>query len=131
MELKDLIKLDYELIEAAQKAITKNYDRVNYYHTVGAAVRCKNGNVYTGVNVYTSHGACAEFIAIGTAITAGEREFECIVSVRGEKGEEILPLCGNCRVMLMQYAPNCDVILNANNKVQKVAISELLPFYCK
>jgi len=46
------------------------------------AIRCRNGNIYTGVNVYSNHGACAEMIAIGSAITNGEREFECLVAAR-------------------------------------------------
>jgi cytidine deaminase len=35
----------------------KNYDNVNYNHTVGVAIRCKNGNIYIGVNLYLSLGA--------------------------------------------------------------------------
>ena len=74
---------DYELIEKAQKAIRSNYDAVDFNHTVGAAIRCKNGKIYVGVNVYSLHGACAEQVAIGTAITQGEREFDTIVAVGG------------------------------------------------
>lgn len=88
---------DYELIAEAQKAIRLNYDELNYCHTVGSAVRCKNGKIYIGVNVYSLHGACAEQVAIGTAITNGERDFETIVAVRGKRGEEMIPPCGNCR----------------------------------
>ena len=101
---------------------------MNYNHTVGAAIRCKNGKIYSGVNIYSSLGACAEFIAIGTAISAGERDFECIVAVRGENGEEILPPCGNCRQMLLKYAQECDVIVNTTDKLQKIKVFELLPF---
>ena len=36
---------DYELIEKAQKAIRSNYDAVDFNHTVGAAIRCKNGKI--------------------------------------------------------------------------------------
>ncbi len=93
--MKALNDEDLELISKAQDVITKNFDFENNNHTVGAAVRCKNGNVYLGVNVYLNHGACAEIIAIGTAITAGEREFDCIVAISGEG--DILPPCGNCR----------------------------------
>lgn len=126
--MKEATKTDLELIEDARNVITKNYDNLNYNHTVGAAIRCKNGKIYTGVNIYSSLGACAEFIAIGTAISAGERDFECIVAVRGENGEEILPPCGNCRQMLLKYAPECDVIVNTTNKLQKAKVFELLPF---
>ena len=126
--MEDLIKKDLDLIEKASVTIKKNYDSIKYNHTVAAAVRCTNGNVYTGVNVYSNHGACAEMIAIGSAITNGEREFECLVAIRGEKGEEILPPCGNCRQFLSDYMPDCKVIINTNTKLKKIAVKELLPF---
>lgn len=123
-----LTEKDETLILAAQEAIRANYDAVRCNHTVGAAVRCKSGKVYVGVNVYSLHGACAEQVALGTAITQGEREFEAIVAVRGEKGEEIIPPCGNCRQMLNDYMAECEVILSAEGKRMKVRAKELLPF---
>lgn len=123
-----LTKKDETLILAAQEAIRVNYDTVHCNHTVGAAVRCKSGKIYVGVNVYSLHGACAEQVAIGTAITQGEREFEAIVAVRGEKGEEIIPPCGNCRQMLSDYMAECEVILSMEGKIGKVRAVELLPF---
>ncbi len=124
----ELTNKDCEVIAAAQKAIQQNYDEINYNHTVGAAVRCGNGKIYVGVNVYSLHGACAEQVAIGTAITNGEREFKTIVAIRGKDGEEIIPPCGNCRQILHDYMPECEVILSVNGKNQKVRATELLPF---
>jgi len=124
--LKNLDNCDAALIEAARNIITKNFDNVRNNHTVGAAVRCKNGKIYLGVNVYLNHGTCAEIFAIGAAITAGEREFDCIVSVRGEG--EILPPCGNCRQMLSDYAPLCDVIIVTENGEKKIQAKELIPY---
>lgn len=119
---------DYKLIEAAQNAIRLNYDEEKYNHTVGAAIRCKSGKIYVGVNVYSLHGACAEQVAIGTAITNGEREFETIVAVRGKNGEEIIPPCGNCRQILHDYMQECEVILSINGENVKIKAKELLPF---
>ncbi|MCI9405562.1 MAG: cytidine deaminase [Oscillospiraceae bacterium] len=119
---------DYALIERAQKAIQENYDQAHYNHTVGAAVRCKNGKIYVGVNVYSLHGACAEQVAIGTAITNGERDFDTIVAVRGKEGEEIIPPCGNCRQILHDYMPACKVILSVDKELKKIEAKELLPF---
>lgn len=123
-----LLEKDYELIAEAQKAIRLNYDQEHDHHTVGAAIRCKNGKVYVGVNLYSLHGACAEQVAIGTAITNGERDFDVIVAVRGKEGEEIIPPCGNCRQMLHDYMPNCDVIVSVYGELQKIKANELLPF---
>lgn len=129
--MKTLTGADMELIEAAKRAIAPNYDPVRFTHTVGGAVRCKSGRIYAGVNVYSIHGACAEQVAIGAAVTAGERGFECIVAVRGRNGEEILPPCGNCRQLLSDYAPDCDVIMQDGGKLFKIPARELLPFACK
>ena len=119
---------DYGLIAEAKKAIRLNYDQDRYYHTVGAAVRCKSGKVYVGVNLYSLHGACAEEVAIGAAITNGEREFEAVVAVRGKEGEEIIPPCGNCRQILHDYMPDCDVIVSVHGELKKIKAKELLPF---
>lgn len=120
---------DLELIEAAKEVINRNFNEVDENHTVGAAIRCKNGNIYVGVNVYALHGSCAEFVAIGTAITSGEREFESIVAVRSaNKNNVLIPPCGNCRQLLLQYAPNIKVLVQTENGVEKVSIQELLPY---
>lgn len=126
--MKKLTKKDLELIKTASETITKNYDKTNYNHTVGAAVRCKNGKIYKGVNVYSIHGACAEIIAIGSAITDGEREFESIVAIRGENGKEVLPPCGNCRQFLLDYMPDCKVIIKKKDEIKKISVKKLLPY---
>lgn len=123
-----LLGKDYELIAEAKRAIRLNYDQENENHTVGAAIRCKNAKVYVGVNVYSLHGACAEQVAIGTAITNGERDFDTVVAVRGKEGEEIIPPCGNCRQILHDYTPNCDVIISVDGEPKKIKAKELLPF---
>lgn len=124
-----LTEPDRELLAAARAAIAANYDAVRQSHTVGAAVRGQSGKIYVGVNVYSLHGACAEQVAIGTGITQGERLFTEIVAVRGPQGEQILPPCGNCRQMLCDYMPNCQVLLpDGNGGVQKQPAAALLPF---
>lgn len=126
--MQPLTDSDYEVIEAAQKAIQRNYDAIHDNHTVGAAVRCKSGKIYAGVNVYSIHGACAEQIAIGTAITQGEREFETVVAVMGKDGAQIIPPCGNCRQIMFEYMPDCDIILSVEGQNRKIKAKELLPF---
>lgn len=123
-----MTKDDLKLIERAAETIRKNYDKIKYRHTVAVAVRCKDGKIYTGVNVYSLHGACAEMIAVGAAITDGEREFDCLVGVKGEYGDELLPPCGNCRQFLSDYMPDCKVIIETNKGLQKITAKELLPF---
>lgn len=123
-----LSKEDKELIESARNVIRNNYDSVNWWHTVGAAVRARSGKVYVGVNCDSvSHGSCAEVIAMGSAVTAGEREFDTIVAVLGDETGKILPPCGNCRQMMYCYDKNMNVIVSENTKVN---ILELLKYPC-
>lgn len=119
---------DHALIAQARDAIRRNYDGVHENHTVGAAVRCADGSIFCGVNVYAIHGACAEQVALGTAITLGQRDFTTIVAMRGENGEEIIPPCGNCRQILSDYAPKCAVIIDADGTLVKILARKLLPF---
>lgn len=67
-------------------------------------------------------------MAIGAAITNGERDFDVIVAVRGKEGEEIIPPCGNCRQILHDYMPDCDVIVSVCGELKKIKAKELLPF---
>jgi len=124
----ELTNKDHELVQAASYIINKNYDNKNWWHTVGAAVRTKNGKIYLGVNCdCVSHGSCAEYIAIGAAITAGEREFDTVVAVLGGENGKILPPCGNCRQIMYCYDKNINVIINDKTKEN---ILELLKYPC-
>ena len=68
-------------------------------------------------------------MALGAAITGGERNFVTIVAVRGEDGEEIIPPCGNCRQILCDYAPQCEVIVRGEDgEAVKIRALDLLPF---
>ena len=109
-----------------------NFDDGIYYHTVRAAIRCKNGKVYSGVNCDGIHGSCAEYITIGMAISAGERKFDTIVAVHDKAPNCLVAPCGNCRQMLVEYCPDIKVILNNDdNEMIKVDIKDLIPFAWK
>lgn len=132
MVFYEITGADRELIQRALETLKKNFDDGVYNHTVGAAIRCKNGTVYTGVNCDGNHGSCAEYITMGIAISAGEREFDTIVAVHEKMPNSVLAPCGNCRQMLVEYCPDIKVILNDdNNRLIKVQIKDLLPFAWK
>jgi cytidine deaminase len=129
--LMSLNEADLDLVRAAEAVIERNFDDKKFNHTVGAAIRTQGGKVYLGVNVDGIHGSCAEFIAIGSALTAGERDFACVVAVYGSKHpHDVLPPCGNCRQMLFQYTPDCLVILKVDGEYKKIGIGDLLPYPC-
>ena len=123
----DLTEKDKELIQIALSKIEGNFDDKTYHHTVGAAIKCKNGNIYSGVNCDGIHGSCAEYITI----SMGEREFDTIVAVHKDFPNQVIAPCGNCRQMLIEYCPDIKVILNDdNNNLVKVGIKDLIPFAC-
>ena len=132
MTFFEITDKDRELIRAALDVLEKNFDDGIYNHTVGAAVRCKNGRVYAGVNCDGNHGSCAEYITMGIAISAGEMEFDTIVAVHDQAPNCLLAPCGNCRQMLIEYCPDIKVILNNDeNEMVKVGIRDLIPFAWK
>jgi len=113
------------LIDAAIGVLAVNYH--DDAHTVGAAVLCASGAIHVGVNL-EGYGPCAEPIALGSAISAGERGFAGIVAVtRDDAGYRLLPPCGTCRQLLLRYAPAVDVLLPLDGDVVSRPIGDLLP----
>lgn len=129
MTIHELTAEDHALIAAALETLQRNFDDGIYNHTVGAAIRCGNGRVYTGVNCDGNHGSCAEYIVMGTAYSAGERQFDTIVAVHEKHLNGVIPPCGNCRQMLFEYCPEILVIVNDDaGRLIKVSARDLLPF---
>ena len=132
MKRYQLTDTDKKLIEIALEVLEKNFDDGIYNHTVGCAILCKNGNIYKGVNCDGIHGSCAEYVTMGIAISAGEREFDTIVAVHEKAPNGVLSPCGNCRQMLYEYCPDVKVIVNdENGNLIKVKARDLLPFACQ
>ena len=124
-----LTQADLALIPQALAVLNKNFDDGVYNHTVGCALLCKNGHIYTGVNCDGIHGSCAEYITMGIAISAGEREFETIVAVHDQAEKFVISPCGNCRQMLFEYCPDIKVIVkDETGELVKVTARDLLPF---
>jgi cytidine deaminase len=114
---------DEALIETAQETLARCYR--DECHTVAAAVLCASGKTYTGVNVEScTYGPCAEAIAIGAAITAGEKRFLTIVAVNRSG---VLSPCGNCRQLFLNYAPDATVVIAIDGIVKKTLARYLLP----
>ena len=129
MKVYELNDNDRMLIEEGLKVLMANFDDGVYNHTVGCALVTKSGKIYKGVNCDGIHGSCAEYITVGIAISAGERDFDTIVAVHEKHLNSVIPPCGNCRQMLYEYCPDIKVIVNdENGKLVKVAARDLLPF---
>ena len=129
MERYELTETDHLLISKGLEVLAANFDDGVYNHTVGCALLCKNGHIYQGVNCDGIHGACAEYVTMGMAISAGEREFDTIVAVHEKHVNGVIPPCGNCRQMLFEYCPDIQVIVNdEQGRLIKVRARDLLPF---
>jgi cytidine deaminase len=118
---------DRALVRAARGALRTGYRERR--HGVAAAVRAASGTVYLGLNVDGIHGPCAEHVAIGMAMTAGDRTIESMVAVakRG-RAYPVLSPCGNCRQLLSDYAPHASVIVRyPNGRVARLSVEESLP----
>jgi cytidine deaminase len=113
---------------------------------VGAALLTRDGAVYTGCNIenqaYPS-GMCAERVAVGKALVAGERWADFVtIAVVGTADEPCTP-CGMCRQLLGEIyskaarvpdrpTPDLRVIMigapdNRDVKLVK-SLKELLPY---
>ena len=129
MERFQITDEDRELIKEGLDVLLKNFDDGVYNHTVGCALRCKNGKIYKDVNCDGIHGSCAEYITVGIAISAGERDFDTIVAVHEKHLNCVIPPCGNCRQMMFEYCPDIKVIVNdEKGELIKVKARDLLPF---
>jgi cytidine deaminase len=129
VERYELTETDHLLISKGLEVLAANFDDGVYIHTVGCALLCKNGHIYQGVNCDGIHGACAEYVTMGMAISAGEREFDTIVAVHEKHVNGVIPPCGNCRQMLFEYCPDIQVIVNdEQGRLIKVRARDLLPF---
>lgn len=65
-------------------------------------------------------------IALGKAISDGERNFSTIVAVDGES-KKMFP-CFNCRQLFNDYMSNGYVIIEENHHLKKIEIKKLIPF---
>jgi len=118
------------LLEQAKKAKDNAYVPYSNFR-VGAALLCKNGDVYTGCNVESAAYSvtnCAERTALFKAVSEGEREFAAI-AVTSDSDDITYP-CGVCRQALVEFSPDMDVVSsNRELKYEILRADELLPRY--
>jgi cytidine deaminase len=130
-----LNRQDEQLIDAAREAITQRYR--NDWQEVGAALRTRDGRIYTGVNLDAYLGrmaVCAEAVALGRAVTeSGEMGIDTIVAVRHPEPSEtdraivVVSPCGSCRELIWDYDRDARVIVPSQNGPVIAAIADLLP----
>ncbi|MEQ4724261.1 hypothetical protein [Nonomuraea sp. B19D2] len=117
--------VDHELIQAAAQVAATRCRGDN--HTMAAAARTHDGRVVTAVNAYHfTGGPCAELVLIGTAAAQGAYDLDTIVAV-GDRDRGVVPPCGRCRQVLLDYFPALKVIVGTGDRLRAVSITDLLP----
>ncbi|MFG2951411.1 cytidine deaminase family protein [Streptomyces adustus] len=118
-------RVDHELIRAAAHVAATRCRGDN--HTMAAAARARDGRIITAVNAYHfTGGPCAELVLIGTAAAQGVYELDAIVAV-GDRDRGVVPPCGRCRQVLLDYFPALEVIVATTDGPRTIPVSDLLP----
>ena len=96
---------------------------------VGAALKCRSGEIFTGCNVENGVlglSICAERVAITRAISEGFQEFDTIVIA----ASPLATPCGSCRQFMVEFQPDIKVIaVDSENPalIKETTAAELLP----
>lgn len=121
-----------ELIEKAKEARQLSYSPYSNF-AVGAALLCKDGNVFLGANVENASYPlcmCAERNAIYNAMMHGYKKDDFVsMALVADTNEPCSP-CGACRQVISELLPSDCLILMTNIKGQVIETNpvELLPF---
>ena len=119
------------LKKKAVEAMKKSYSPYSK-KTVGAAIRLKNGKVFTGCNIEnSSYGGtvCAERVAVWNAVSQLGGQIQITdVYVATEASPPWSP-CGLCRQVINEFvAKECNIVLvNPKGEVKYFTHRELLP----
>jgi cytidine deaminase len=120
------VTIDQELVDLATRLVATRAKGDD--HTVAAAARNRDGRIVTGMNVYHfTGGPCAELVVIGAAAAEGAYELTTIVAV-GNEDLGVMPPCGRCRQVLLDYFPEIEVIVAMADGLRAVPVRDLLPY---
>ena len=121
-----------QLVDKAIKARLLSYSPYSKF-AVGAALLCKDGQVFLGANVENSSYPlcmCAERNAIYNAMMNGYKkdDFQALAIVADT--DEACSPCGACRQVISELFPKEGEIFLANLKgeMRKTNVDALLPF---
>ncbi len=124
-----------QLVALAKDAMRGAYAPYSGY-TVGAALLCADGAVYTGCNIENASltpTVCAERVAIFKAVSDGRRDFSAIAVVGGRQGSiaGFFPPCGVCRQVLREFCCPDTFLVHlggVGDEIRTLRLGELFPF---
>jgi cytidine deaminase len=118
---------DEELLQIANEVRPRAYAPYSRF-TVGAALLCADGTVFTGVNIENASfgpSVCAERTAFFKAISEGQRAF---VKIAVTCDKPYCSPCGVCRQVMAEHAPDLEILMgNPHGTFKRTTIRELLP----
>lgn len=118
-----------KLVEAARVARQRAFAPYSGF-SVGAALECSDGAIFTGCNIENSSyglSLCAERVAIFKAVSEGRRDFVRI-AVIADSHVPVRP-CGACRQVISDlFGSQAEVIMaNLSGAVELKTVGEILP----
>jgi|AntRauTorcE11897_2_1112592.scaffolds.fasta_scaffold99838_1 cytidine deaminase len=119
-------------LKAAARAVAANAYVPYSQFPVGAALRARSGDMFTGCNVENRSyplGMCAERNAINTAAATGIRPGDIRELLVFMPGEHLFSPCGGCRQVIAEFMPANGVIWATNDgeSFKRWTVAELLP----
>jgi cytidine deaminase len=115
-----------ELLEQAKLALKNSYSPYSKF-SVGAAIRTKDDQIYTGTNIENASYSltiCAERVAVFKAISSGHTSFTDLAIVSSSEAPTFP--CGACRQVLSEFSPDIRIYLGENEN-QIFYLTDLLP----
>lgn len=122
---------DQKLIQRAAVALNPQNLGDFYVADVACALISENGEIFTGTDIGTYLGICAEQSAVSNMVQKSAPKISKIVAVwKDEHGELfVIPPCGRCREFLRVMSQDnleADIILGTDHVVK---LKDLLPHH--
>jgi cytidine deaminase len=121
-----------KLYDEAKNVLKNSYSKYSNFK-VAAAIKLKNGEVITGVNVENASfglSNCAERSALFTAYSKGIKKDEILEILITTEQDDFISPCGACRQVMNELMPSNAKVHLTNNKgdIKTVLNKDLLPF---
>ena len=121
-----------ELFEAAKDVLKNSYSEYSNFK-VAAALRMKNGEIITGVNVENASfglSNCAERTALFTAYSKGYRKEDIQELLITTEQDKLISPCGACRQVIRELMEDDAQVhmTTLDGQTKTVSNKELLPF---